>query len=70
MDPLRHLDDRLRLDVNTLTRATGWLHPWVVGYAEYGPGAVRRIAARRRPHRPVRADTHLGCGRPLDRYRG
>jgi membrane-associated phospholipid phosphatase len=36
MDPLRHLDDRLLLDVDTLARATGWLHPWVVGYATYG----------------------------------
>jgi undecaprenyl-diphosphatase len=36
MDLLRRLDDRLLLDANSLSRATGWLHPLVTGYAKYG----------------------------------
>src|SRR5689334_16944886 len=36
MDTLRHLDDRLLLDANAAARATGWLHPVVVGYATFG----------------------------------
>ena len=36
MHTLRHVDDRLLLAVNAFARATGWLHPLVVGYAKYG----------------------------------
>lgn len=36
MNTLRHLDDRLLLDINSLSRSTGWLHPLLVGYAKYG----------------------------------
>ena len=36
MNVLRHLDDQLLLDVNTLSRSTPWLHPILLGYAKYG----------------------------------
>lgn len=36
MDGLRHLDDRLLLDINTFARGTGGLHPLLAGYARYG----------------------------------
>jgi membrane-associated phospholipid phosphatase len=36
MTTLRHLDDRLLLDVNTFARHTGWLHGAVAAYAMYG----------------------------------
>jgi membrane-associated phospholipid phosphatase len=36
MDSLRHLDDRLLLDVNALAHHTGWLHALLIGYARYG----------------------------------
>ncbi len=36
MNSLRHLDDRLLLDVNAFARHTGWLHAPIVAYAAYG----------------------------------
>ncbi len=36
MDLLRHLDDRLLLDINALARVTGWLHAPARVYASYG----------------------------------
>ncbi len=36
MNPLRTLDDRLMLAVNSLARHTGWLHAPVLAYASYG----------------------------------
>ncbi len=36
MNSLRHLDDQLLLDVNSLARHTGWLHAPMVAYAGYG----------------------------------
>ena len=36
MNPLRSLDDRLMLAVNSLARHTGWLHAPVLAYASYG----------------------------------
>jgi undecaprenyl-diphosphatase len=36
MNALHRLDDGLLSDVNSFARATGWLHPLVVGYAKYG----------------------------------
>ncbi len=36
MNPLRTLDDRLMLAVNSLARHTGWLHAPVLAYATYG----------------------------------
>jgi membrane-associated phospholipid phosphatase len=36
MNFLRHLDDRLLVDANTLARRTGWLHAPFVDYAKYG----------------------------------
>ena len=36
MNPLRTLDDRLMLAVNSFARHTGWLHAPVLAYASYG----------------------------------
>jgi len=36
VNPLRTLDDRLMLAVNSLARHTGWLHAPVLAYASYG----------------------------------
>lgn len=52
---LRHLNDQLLLDTNTLARGTGWLHPLVVAFAVYGPVVFAApllagmLIARRRP---------------------
>jgi membrane-associated phospholipid phosphatase len=38
MDTLRHLDDRLLFDVNSMAGRTQWLHGFLMDYARYGVG--------------------------------
>jgi membrane-associated phospholipid phosphatase len=61
VNPLRILDDRLMLAVNSLARHTGWLHAPVLAYASYGVllfGALLLagvLVARRRSTRDLAA---------------